>query len=55
MANLIVQIVYVILFAGIMVFLDFKYFKYNLWKRLIANIIIVLIAVAIYYLFLINL
>jgi hypothetical protein len=55
MANLIVNILYVILFIGIMVFLDFKYFRSEFWKRLIVNILIVLVAVAFYYLFLVNL
>ena len=55
MANLIVNILYVILFAVIMVFLDFKYFRYNFWKRLMVNIVVVLVAVAFYYLFLYNL
>jgi hypothetical protein len=55
MANLIVNIIYVILFVFIMVFIDFKYFRYEFWKRLIANLLIVLIAVTFYYLFLVNL
>lgn len=55
MANLIVNILYVILFVAIIVFLDFKYFRYDFWKRLIVNIIIVLVAVAFYYLFLYSL
>ena len=55
MANLLVNIVYVILFLAIIVFLDFKYFKYEFWKRLVANILVVLVAVTIYYLFIGNL
>ena len=55
MANLTINILYVILFVVIIVFLDFKYFKYEFWKRLIVNILIVLVAVAFYYLFLGNL
>jgi hypothetical protein len=55
MANLIVNIFYVILALVIVVFLDFKYFRYEFWKRLIVNILIVLVAVAFYYLFLVNL
>jgi len=55
MANLIINIIYVIIFAAIIVFLDLKYFRYEFWKRLIVNILIVLVAVAIYYLFLVNL
>jgi hypothetical protein len=55
MSNLIVNIVYVILFVAIMVFVDFKYFRYEFWKRLIVNILIVLVAVTFYYLVLFNL
>ena len=55
MANLIVNILYVILFVVIIVFLDFKYFKDDLLKRLIVNVLVVLVAVALYYLFLVNL
>ena len=55
MANLIVNIVYVILFVCIIVFLDFKYLKYDFWKRLIVNILVVLVVIAIYFLFLVNL
>jgi hypothetical protein len=54
-ANLMVNIVYVLIFAALIIFLDFKYFKNDFLKRLIVNIIIVLIAVAIYYQFLVNL
>ena len=55
MANLIVNILYVILFVAIIVFLDFKYFRYEFMKRLIVNILIVLVAVVFYFLFLSNL
>jgi hypothetical protein len=55
MANLIVNILYVILFVAIIVFLDFKYFRYDFLKRLIVNILIVVVAVVFYYLFLVNL
>jgi hypothetical protein len=55
MANLLVNILYVILFIGIIVFLDFKYFRYEFWKRLIVNILVAIVAIAIYYLFLVNL
>jgi len=55
MANLIVNILYVILFVAIIVFLDFKYFRNEFFKRLIVNILIVLVAVAFYYSFLVNL
>ena len=40
---------------AIVIFLDFKYFRYDFWKRLIVNILIVVVAVAFYYLFLVNL
>ena len=40
---------------AIVIFLDLKYFRYEFWKRLIVNILIVLVAVAFYYLFLVNL
>lgn len=55
MANLMVNILYVILFAAIIVFLDFKYFRHEFWKKLIVNILIVIVAVVFYYLFLVNL
>ena len=55
MANLIVNILYVILFVAIVVFLDFKYFRYDFLKRLIVNILIVVVAVVFYYSFLVNL
>ncbi len=55
MANLIVNIIYVLIAVAIIVFLDFKYFRYDFLKRLIANIIVVLVFAAFYYLFLINL
>jgi hypothetical protein len=52
MANLLVNTVYVLLFLIIIIFLDFKFFRNNFRLRLITNIIVVLVAVAIYYLFL---
>lgn len=55
MANLIVNIIYVLIMAAIIVFLDLKYFRYDFWKRLIVNILVVLVAAAFYYLFLVNL
>jgi len=55
MANLIVNIIYVILFVSVIIFLDFKYFRYDFWKRLIVNILVAILAIAIYYLFLGNL
>jgi hypothetical protein len=55
MANLIINILFVILFVVVMVYIDFKYFRYEFWKRLVVNLLIVAIALTIYYLFLINL
>ncbi len=55
MANLIINIIYVLIAVAVIVFLDFKYFRHNFWKRLIANIIVVLVFAAFYYLFLVNL
>ena len=49
MANLIVNIIYVLIAAALIVFLDFKYLRYEFWKRLIVNIIIVIVFVAFYY------
>jgi len=55
MANKLVDIVYIILFIGLIVFLDFTYLSHDFWIRLIVNILIVLVAVVLYYLFLVNL
>jgi hypothetical protein len=55
MANLIVNIIYVILALIFVVLLDFKYFRHNFKKMLIVNIIIFLVLAAFYYLFLSNL
>lgn len=55
MANLIINTIYVLIAAAVIVFLDFKYLRYDFWKRLIANIIVVIVFVAFYYLFLVNL
>lgn len=55
MANLTVNILYALLAVVIVVFLDFKYFRYDFWKRLLVNILVVLVFVAFYYLFLVNL
>lgn len=55
MANLTVNILYVLLAVAIIVFLDFKYFRYDFWKRLMANILIVVVFAVVYYLFLVNL
>jgi hypothetical protein len=52
MANLLVNTVYVLLFVIIILFLDLKYFKNDFWKRLIVNVLVVIVALAIYYLFL---
>lgn len=51
MTNLTI-IIYVILLIVIIVFLDFKYLRNDFTKRLIVNILIVLLFVAGYYLFL---
>lgn len=55
MADLIINIIYVLIAVAVIVFLDFKYFQYDFWKRLIANITVVLVFAAFYYLFLVNL
>jgi hypothetical protein len=55
MANIYVNIVFVLLFVAVIVFVDMKYFRDNFFKRLVANVLIVLVALAIYFLFLINL
>ena len=55
MANLTINIIYVLIGVAVIVFLDFKYFRYDFWKRLTANIIVVLAFAAFYYLFLVNL
>ena len=55
MANLIVNIIFVLIMAALIVFIDFKYLRYDFWKRLIVNVLIVLVALAFYYLFLVNL
>jgi hypothetical protein len=55
MANLMVNIIYVILALIFVVLLDLKYFKNDFWKMLMVNIIIFLAFAAFYYLFLSNL
>lgn len=55
MANLLVNIVYVLVYAAIIIFVDVKYLRHDFWKRLIVNVFIVVVAVVIYYLFLVNL
>jgi hypothetical protein len=55
MANLTVNIVYVLIAVALIVFLDFTYLRYEFWERLIVNILIVLVFAVFYYLFLVNL
>jgi hypothetical protein len=50
--NAIVTLLYVILLIAVMVFLDMKYLRDNFQKRLIVNILIVLVFAAFYALFL---
>lgn len=54
-ANLLVNVVYVLIYVAIIVFLDVKYLRNDFLKRLIVNVLIVVVAVALYYLFLVNL
>ena len=55
MADLVINIVYVLIAVAVIVFLDFKYLRYDFQKRLTTNIIVVLVFVVFYYLFLVNL
>ncbi len=55
MANLTVNIIYALIAVALIVFLDFKYLRYEFWTRLIVNILIVLVFAVFYYLFLVNL
>jgi hypothetical protein len=55
MANLIINIIYVLIAVALIVFIDFKYLKDKFWKRLIVTILIVIVFAAFYYLFLVNL
>lgn len=55
MANLMVNVIYVLVAVALIVFLDFKYFKNDFWKRLAVNILIVVVFALFYYLFLVNL
>jgi hypothetical protein len=55
MANIIVNIVFVLLFVALIVFVDVKYLRDNFLKRLVTNVLIVIVALIIYFLFLINL
>ncbi len=52
MANKLVDIVYIILFVGLIVFLDFTFLSNEFLLRLIVNILIVLVALVFYILFL---
>lgn len=55
MANLTVNLIYILVAVALIVFLDLKYLKDDFQKRLMANILVVLIFAAFYYLFLVNL
>ncbi len=55
MANLTVNIVYVLILIALIVVVDFTYLRHEFWERLIVNILIVLVFVVFYYLFLVNL
>ena len=55
MANLAVNIIYVLIAIALIVFLDFKYLRYEFWMRLTVNILIVLVFGIFYYLVLVNL
>ncbi len=55
MANLIINIFYVLLALIIVVFLDFRYFKNDFQKILTTNILIFIVFAAVYYIFLSNL
>jgi hypothetical protein len=55
MANIFVNIVFVLLFVAVIVFVDVKYLRDNFLKRLVANVLIVIAALVIYFMFLVNL
>ncbi|HML05778.1 MAG TPA: hypothetical protein VK426_08410 [Methanobacterium sp.] len=55
MTNLIVNVIYVLIMVALIVFLDLKYFRDDFLKRLIVNVLVVLVALTFYYLFLVNL
>ncbi len=55
MANLTVNIVYVLIIVALIVFVDFTYLRHEFWERLVVNILIALVFVVLYYLFLVNL
>ena len=52
MANKLVDVIYIILFISIIVFLDFTYLRNEFFLRLIVNILIILGAVVFYILYL---
>lgn len=45
-------VIYILVLVAVIVFLDFMYLRYDFKKRLISNIIIVLVFAAFYVLFL---
>jgi hypothetical protein len=55
MANLTINIVYVLILVALIFFIDVTYLRHEFWERLIVNILIVLVSVVFYYLFLANL
>lgn len=55
MANLLINIVYVLILAAFIIFIDFKYFRYKFMQRLIVNIAIAVVFVIVYYLFFVSL
>jgi hypothetical protein len=55
MANLIINIIYVLIAVVLIVFVDFKYLRDKFGERLIVNILIALVFLVFYYLFLFNL
>ena len=52
MRTLLCPILYVVLMAGVVVAVDFLFFKNRLWERLLVNIGIVMVFVAFYLRFL---
>ena len=48
MANLIINIIYVLILVALIVFLDFKYLKDKFWERLIVNMLIVILFIGFY-------
>ncbi len=51
MANIIINVIYVLIAVALIVYLDLKYFSDNFWKRLIVNILIALVFAAGYMLY----